>query len=69
MIDNILGFAEDNHIDLIVMGTQGASGLKKIIIGSVAARIVEKTDIPWVYFMRKKNWVQKEEVKFIDNYQ
>ena len=29
IIKNMLGFAKDNHIDLIVMGTQGASGLRK----------------------------------------
>jgi len=46
LINNILGFAEHNHIDLIVMGTQGASGLKKTIIGSVAARVIEKSDLP-----------------------
>ncbi len=46
LIDNILGFAEHNHIDLIIMGTQGASGLKKTIIGSEAARVIEQSDLP-----------------------
>ena len=68
VIDNILGFAEHNHIDLIVMGTQGASGLKKIIIGSVAARIVEKTDIPVLLVPEKFEWTEPERVVFITNY-
>lgn len=46
VIDNVLGFAESNQTDLIVMGTQGASSLKKALIGSVAARIIERSDIP-----------------------
>ncbi|HRP33238.1 MAG TPA: universal stress protein [Agriterribacter sp.] len=46
LIDNILGFAEHNHIDLIIMGTQGAGSLKKKIIGSVAARVIEQSDLP-----------------------
>jgi nucleotide-binding universal stress UspA family protein len=46
LINNILSFADNNHIDLILMGTQGASGLKKNIIGSVAARIIEKSTLP-----------------------
>ena len=68
VIDNILGFAEHNHIDLIIMGTQGASGLKKIIIGSVTARIVEKTDIPVLLVPEKFEWTEPERVVFITNY-
>ena len=46
LVNNILGFAAHNHIDLIVMGTRGATGIKKVLIGSVAATIAQKTDIP-----------------------
>jgi nucleotide-binding universal stress UspA family protein len=46
LIDNMLGFAAHNKIDLIVMGTQGASGIKKTFDESVATKIVEKSDIP-----------------------
>ena len=46
LVNNILGFAEHNHIDMIVMGTRGATGIKKILVGSVAATIAKKTDIP-----------------------
>ncbi|WP_126243635.1 universal stress protein [Chitinophaga rhizosphaerae] len=45
-IDKLLEFVIDHHIDLIVMGTQGCSGLKKTIIGSEAARVVERVDRP-----------------------
>jgi nucleotide-binding universal stress UspA family protein len=46
ILNNILGFAEDNQIDLIVMGIQGGSGLKKTIVGSVAFRVIENSDLP-----------------------
>ena len=46
LLNNILGFAEHNHIDMIVMGTKGASGIKKMLLGSVAAKVAEKSDIP-----------------------
>lgn len=46
VINNILGFAEHNHIDMIIMGTQGASGLKRVTIGSTAAKIIARSDIP-----------------------
>lgn len=58
IVDNILGFAEHNKADLIVMGTQGVSGLKKAIIGSTAVRIIERSDIP--VLLVPENFKQKE---------
>ncbi|HMP88452.1 MAG TPA: universal stress protein [Lacibacter sp.] len=46
VVGNILSFASTHHMDLIVMGTQGATGIKKVIVGSVAARMAEKTTLP-----------------------
>ncbi len=68
LIDNILEFAEDNRIDLIVMGTQGASGLKKTIIGSVASRIVEKTAIPVLLVPKKFKGAEPKQFVFAANY-
>jgi nucleotide-binding universal stress UspA family protein len=45
-ITSILDFAEDEKMDLIVMGTTGASGLKEFFMGSVAAGTISKTKIP-----------------------
>jgi nucleotide-binding universal stress UspA family protein len=39
-------FALNNDIDLICIGTKGASGLKKIFIGSNAVAIIKKSSIP-----------------------
>lgn len=60
---NILRFAEQQHIDLIVMGTQGASGLKKTIIGSEAARIAERSVMPVLLIPEK--YVLKEPGQFV----
>lgn len=46
IIPSILDFSEREKMDLIVMGTTGASGLKEIFIGSVAAGVIGKTKIP-----------------------
>jgi nucleotide-binding universal stress UspA family protein len=46
VIPSILKYAEKENPDLIVMGTKGASGLKKIFIGSVTAGIIGKTNFP-----------------------
>jgi len=42
----VTNYAEHNDIDLIVMGTKGATGLKKIILGSNAAAVIDKSRIP-----------------------
>jgi nucleotide-binding universal stress UspA family protein len=42
----ILEYAEKEGIDLIVIGTRGRSGLSKIVLGSVASRIVTYSHFP-----------------------
>jgi nucleotide-binding universal stress UspA family protein len=42
----ILDFAKEQNIDLIVMGTKGASGLEEIFIGSNAEKIVRHATVP-----------------------
>jgi len=37
---SILNYAEEKDVDLIVIGTRGNSGLKKMLLGSVASDIV-----------------------------
>ncbi len=44
--DVIENYAVHNGIDLIVMGTKGASGLTKVLIGSNAAAVVSSSSIP-----------------------
>lgn len=68
LITNILGFAEDNQIDLLVMGTQGAGGLKKTIIGSVAAKVVEKSDIPVLLVPQKYELAEPQQFVFATNF-
>jgi len=38
--NEIVDFAEKNDIDLIVMGTQGKTGIQRFLIGSVAENVV-----------------------------
>lgn len=44
--EEILGFAERNDIDLIVMGTLGRTGIKGYLIGSVAEKVVRHSKKP-----------------------
>jgi nucleotide-binding universal stress UspA family protein len=44
--DEIIKFANDEKMELIVMGTTGLGGIKKFVFGSVARNISEKANCP-----------------------
>lgn len=45
-VDEILKYANDTNIDLIVVGTHGHTGLSRMLIGSVAEKIVRTATCP-----------------------
>jgi nucleotide-binding universal stress UspA family protein len=44
--DEIQEFTNHNKIDLIILGTTGASGIQEVLIGSNAASVVAKSEVP-----------------------
>jgi nucleotide-binding universal stress UspA family protein len=44
--EEICGYANEVDADLIIMGTHGATGIKRILIGSVAERVVRRGQRP-----------------------
>ena len=50
---NLLAYAEEWDANVIVMGTHSHSALEKLLIGTVAEKIIEKTKIP-VYLVPVK---------------
>jgi nucleotide-binding universal stress UspA family protein len=42
----IVDYAENENIDLIVIGTRGRSGFKKMLLGSVASKVVTYATCP-----------------------
>ncbi|MBC8207928.1 MAG: universal stress protein [Desulfobulbaceae bacterium] len=45
-VDQIIDFAGWPGVDLIIIGTHGARGLEKILLGSTAERIVKRSPCP-----------------------
>ncbi|MGZ5547363.1 MAG: universal stress protein [Nitrososphaeraceae archaeon] len=45
-VKSILDFAEEKNVDLIVVGTRGYSGIKKLLLGSTASGIVTYSSCP-----------------------
>lgn len=46
--EEILAYADEHGMDMIVMGTQGRTGLDRVLVGSVTERIVRMADVPVV---------------------
>jgi nucleotide-binding universal stress UspA family protein len=44
--ENILAVSSESGVDLIVMGTHGRGGLKKMLLGSVAEKVLHQSSIP-----------------------
>ncbi len=51
----IVRAAEDEQVDLIVMGTYGRSGLSRLLLGSVADRVVRTAPCPVVTVRGRKD--------------
>lgn len=45
-VENICQIAEKLKVDIIIMGTKGADGMKKIFLGSTASNVILHTTIP-----------------------
>ncbi|MBK8552564.1 MAG: universal stress protein [Ignavibacteria bacterium] len=46
VVDEVLSLINDFKIDLVIMGTHGASGITELILGSNTSSIIEKAHIP-----------------------
>jgi nucleotide-binding universal stress UspA family protein len=44
--EEIIRYAKEEGIDLIVMGTHGRRGLNRVLLGSVAEEVVRSADVP-----------------------
>ncbi len=46
IVDTIIGFVNDNDIDMIIIGTHGRKGLEKVMFGSVAEGVIKDAPCP-----------------------
>lgn len=51
--EGIIDTAHNKDIDLIVMGSRGASGLKEMVIGSNTEKVVRTSDVPVLVIKRE----------------
>ncbi len=53
--EKIIEFAKEEHIDIIVIGTHGRTGIEHALIGSVAEKIIRRSPIPVFVIPCKKD--------------
>lgn len=55
-IDGMLQTIEKENVDIVVMGTKGATGLKEIFIGSVTGHLMEQSPCPVLAIPEKADY-------------
>lgn len=60
---------KENHVDLIVMGSVGASGLKEVLIGSNTEKIVRKSDVPVLVVKNEMKDFSIKNIVFASNFE
>lgn len=46
IVEEIVSFARKSQADLIIIGTHGSKGIEKLLLGSVAERVVKRAPCP-----------------------
>lgn len=67
-VDNIIQTAKEKKVNLIIMGTKGASGLKEIFIGSNAAAVLEKASCPVIVIPEKAKFKNIDKIVFATDF-
>jgi nucleotide-binding universal stress UspA family protein len=67
-IDAVKAHVEEKNIDLIVMGTKGASGLKKVMIGSNTGDLITRVKCPVLIVPENAAFEEIKEIAFPTDY-
>lgn len=61
--ETVVGYADEQDIDVIVMGTHGRSGVDRYVVGSVTEQVVRKSAVPvmTVNLARQRRAVRDDE--------
>ncbi|WP_308992248.1 universal stress protein [Mariniflexile litorale] len=68
-IDSINQVSEKYKIDLIIMGTKGASGLSKVLFGSNTVHVIKRSNVPVLAIPDNCKFSSLEKIAFTTSYQ
>lgn len=69
LVDAVKREAGNKNIDLIIMGTKGATGLKKATIGSNTGDVITKVKYPLLAIPEDAEYIDVREIAFTTDYQ
>ncbi len=64
----IINESKKNNIDLIVMGSQGASGLQEMFIGSNTEKVVRRSKVPVLVIKKGKDNFEIKDIVFASDF-
>ena len=68
-VDQILDFAKEKKIDMIVMGMHGAGKLRETLIGSNTTSVMKKATCPVIVFPEKAKFKQIKKIVYACDYE
>ncbi|WP_157972915.1 universal stress protein [Aureibaculum luteum] len=66
-VSAIKQLVEIEHVDMIVMGTNGASSIKETVFGSNTIQVIEKVDLPILVIPNNYKYCKPSQVLFIND--
>lgn len=66
---NIIKHIQEQMIDLVIMGSHGASGVRELFIGSNAQRIVRLSPVPVLILKQELATTQDIEITFVSDFE
>ena len=68
LVADILEILKNKEIDLVIMGTKGASGLKEILMGSNTAKVIERAKCPVIAVPESASLNEIRQITFATDY-
>ena len=66
--DGIMNISRKNDVDLIIMGSHGASGFKEMFIGSNAEKVVRSSEVPVLIIKKEYDDFQVNQIVFASDF-
>ena len=69
LVDEVVSMTENEEADLVIMGTQGASGAKEIFLGTHTVHVIKKSKCPVIAIPAEFEYEAPESVLFPTDYE
>lgn len=66
--DEIVSLAKEMKVDMVIMGTKGATGLEKVLLGSNASAVIERCSCPVIAVPENAEYRGMDKIVFATDY-